>query len=141
MVKMLVDTCVLSELYKPQPHAFVVAAFAALDDNDIYLSVVTIGELRKEIALLPRGKRQTDLLLWFDELCLQFKPHILAIDHAIACLWGEITATASANGVPLPMADGLIAATASHHGLQIMTRNVKDFSATSVTIYNPWDES
>jgi predicted nucleic acid-binding protein len=140
MVKILIDTCVLSELYKSQPHASVVAAFAALNEKDIFLSVVTIGELREGIALLPSGKRQTDLLQWYEGLCLQFKQHIIGIDRDIACIWGEITATASANGASLPMADGLIAATALHHGLQIMTRNIKDFSATSVSIINPWDD-
>jgi predicted nucleic acid-binding protein len=141
MPKMLIDTCVLSELYKPHPQASVAAAFAALKDSDIYVSVVTLGELRKGISLLPHGKRQKDLIAWFDRLCQQYKSHILGIDSEIACLWGEITATASAHGTSLPMADGLIAATALHHGLQLMTRNIKDFSATSVTLVNPWNES
>ncbi len=136
---MLIDTCVLSELYKPQPLGSVVTAFEALNDNDIYLSVITIGELRKGISLLPQGKRQADLLQWFDGLCHQFRLQILNIDYTVACLWGEITAIAKKNGLSLPMADGLIAATALHHGLTIMTRNVKDFSVTSASLYNPWE--
>ncbi|TAE31908.1 MAG: type II toxin-antitoxin system VapC family toxin [Alphaproteobacteria bacterium] len=139
MPKMLIDTCVLSELYKAQPLDSVVTAFEALHDNDIYLSVITMGELRKGISLLPQGKRQSDLLGWFDGMCQQFRLQILSIDSMIACLWGEITALAQKNGVSLPIADGLIAATALHHGLTIMTRNVKDFSATPVSLYNPWE--
>ena len=138
-MKVLLDTCVLSELYKPNPQESVKNTLNALDDNHLYISVITMGELSKGIALLPNSKRKCDLQNWFHQIEQLYHQKIVSIDNETAMIWGEITAQAQKNGFTLPIADGLIAATAIRHGLHLMTRNVKDFEFTNVLLYNPWD--
>ena len=139
-MRVLLDTCVLSELYKPNPTETVKNALDALDDNHLYLSVITIGELAKGIELLPNSKRKHDLQNWFHQIEKNYHQRILSIDTETAIIWGEITANAQRQGLCLSVADGLIAATAIRHGLHLMTRNVKDFDFTKVLLVNPWNE-
>lgn len=139
-MRVLLDTCVLSELYKPNPTETVKNALDALDDNHLYLSVITIGELAKGIELLPNSKRKHDLQNWFHQIEKNYHQRILSIDTETAIIWGEITANAQRQGLCLSVADGLIAATAIRHGLHLMTRNVKDFDFIKVLLVNPWNE-
>jgi toxin FitB len=139
-MRVLLDTCVLSELYKPNPMETVKNALDAIDDNHLYLSVITIGELAKGIELLPNSKRKHDLQNWFHQIEKNYHQRILSIDAETAIIWGEITANAQRQGLCLGTADGLIAATAIRHGLHLMTRNVKDFDFTKVLLVNPWNE-
>jgi toxin FitB len=102
------------------------------------LSILTLGEIRKGIASLPRSKRRTQLEIWLEfELQARFAGRILAIDTAIADRWGLLSAAAKRTGRPLSAVDGLLAATALHHNLTIVSRNIRDFTGAHVPIMNP----
>ena len=135
----LLDTCVVSERYKANPEPAVLAAVAALGKN-AYISVITIGEMLKGAHQLAPGSRQRELLARLDELQDKFGPYILPVDLEIARLWGQLTAHAQRRGRQVAAPDGLIAATARHHGLPVMTRNVGDFTPTGVQVVNPWPD-
>ncbi len=112
----------------------------AADESLFYLSVLTLGEIRKGAAILPQSKRRTYLESWLElDLQVRFSGRILAIDNAVADRWGWLTAEAERKGKPLAAIDGLLAATALHHNLSIVTRNVSDFANTPVSILNPWE--
>lgn len=134
----LVDTCVVSEVRHPKGNRLVADAFAALSPDEVFFSVITIGEIAAGLTRLE-GARQHDLSQWLDGLQTQFADRILGINAVVARLWGELTAARRQAGKPLPVADGLIAATARHHKLSIMTRNVADFAGCGVALINPWD--
>lgn len=138
-MRVLIDTCILSELYKPNPYQAVKEAFDAISDEDLFLSVITIGEIRKGITLLENSKRKVDLQNWLNRIEKNYHSRILSIDSEVATIWGEITAIAQRHGVSIAVADGLISATALRYGLHLMTRNVKDFEKTGVLLMNPWD--
>lgn len=139
MVKVLVDTCVLSEVRHPKGNAQVRQAVEALDDRALFLSVITIGEITKGISLLDDGRRKRELTAWLSELEQHAADQILPIDHDTARIWGEITARAQATGEVIPASDGLIAATALRHGLHVMTHNTRHFAATGALIIDPWE--
>jgi predicted nucleic acid-binding protein len=140
-MRVLLDTCVVSELRRSDGDPRARAAVNAIPDNDLFLSVLTIGEIVKGIALLEPGKKQQALQEWADGLQTRFADHILPVDLATCVLWGEIIAQARRQGITVPAVDGLIAATARRHGLRLMTRNVADFAATGAVVLNPWQES
>jgi len=137
-LKVLLDTCVLSEIRHPRGNPAVREAVLAFRDNDLFISVLTLGELAKGIALLDAGERQQELNAWLTGLEEQFADRILDITGDIVRVWGQLTAAAQRNGRVVPATDGLIAATALQHGLQVMTRNVDDFTPTGVRVLNPW---
>jgi predicted nucleic acid-binding protein len=117
----------------------VVQWFEEVDERLIFLSVLTLGEIRKGIAGLVVGKQRTKLEIWLElELKARFNNRVLAIDTDIAERWGVISANAKAQGKPLPVIDGLLAATALHHQLVIVTRNVSDFAQMDVALICPW---
>ncbi len=138
-MRTLVDTCVLSEIQRKQGDPRVRARFAAIADNEIYLSVLTLGELRKGIDKLSTSARKRSLTTWFDGLVLYAGQRILPIDTETAVIWGEVSVKCEKKGRSIPAIDGLIAATALRHGLHLMTRNVSDFEPTGVMLVNPWD--
>lgn len=138
-MRVLLDTCVLSELNKKGPAAEKVRrAVSELPDTAIYLSVVTLGEIAKGVALLDAGARQRELLSWLNGLESDFSDRLLSVDSDTARVWGELTARAQRQGRTVHVADGLIAATALSHGLHVMTRNVTDFEPTGALMVNPW---
>lgn len=106
--------------------------------ESIYLSVIVIGELTKGAMLLPRGKRRTELLQWIESLLHAYSGRILPVDLDVASRWGKVMAETRRSGITLNPADALIAATALHHGLHLVTRNEKVFVHTGVKIINPW---
>lgn len=136
---MLIDTCVISEVRKPRGDNRVRERFAALDPDEIYLSVITIGELRKGLELAPTSEFRHVLSDALARLEMLHRGRVLPIDLEVAHLWGQITARARRNGFEVAATDGLIAATAIRYDLSVMTRNVKDFEPTGVLIVNPWD--
>lgn len=140
-MRTLIDTCVLSEIQRKQGSPSVRDRFEALAANDLFLSVLTLGELRKGIDKLKAGARKRSLNIWFDQIVLSAEGRILTIDLETAAVWGEITAKSEKRGKPIPAIDGLIAATALRHGLHLMTRNVADFEASGVMLINPWEET
>ncbi len=138
-MRYLLDTCVLSELVRPKPNPRVVAWVEDQDEHQLFLSVVTIGELRKGIAKLPPGQRRSRLEKWVTEdLALRFHQRILAVNTEVASLWGTILGEAEALGSPLPVVDVLIGATARVHEFTVVTRNVADLERTGVNVLNPW---
>ena len=137
-MNVLLDTCVVSEVRHPKGNPRVREALEQHRDEELFLSVLTVGELHKGVALLDEGRRKRGLETWIGGLTRQFADRIMAIDDQVAIIWGEITAAAQANGRTIPAVDGLIASTALRHGLTLMTRNVDDFAATGVRLINPW---
>ncbi|MBI5334935.1 MAG: type II toxin-antitoxin system VapC family toxin [Burkholderiales bacterium] len=135
----LIDTNVLSELRRREPHAQVVSWVASRPATTLYLSVLTLGELRKGIEALPEGARKRRLLDWLEvELPAFFAGRLLPIDARVADRWGHLVAQA---GRPLPVIDSLLAATALTHGLTLVTRNLRDFSYPDLQVIDPWSAS
>jgi predicted nucleic acid-binding protein len=140
-VSYLLDTCVLSELVKPRPDPSLTGWVADQNEHSLHLSVVTIGELHKGVAMLPTSRRRDDLELWLEnELIPRFGGRILAIDLEVARVWGEMLGQASSRGRPLAAVDALIAATGSANDCVVVTRNVTDMEPTGVEVLNPWVE-
>lgn len=132
----LVDTNVLSELRRREPNVGVVDWFAQRPATTLYLSVLTLGEIRKGIDPLPDDERKLKLLDWLEvELPAFFSSRILPIDAAVADRWGRLIAQA---GRPRPAIDSLLAATAVTHGLKFVTRNACDFDFPGLDVINPW---
>jgi toxin FitB len=135
----LLDTNVISELVRLRPNPTVTRWVDATEESLFYLSVLTLGEIRKGIASLPDASRRVSLETWLDhDLVLRFAGRILVIDQAVADRWGRIAAKALAGKSPLPVIDGLLAATAMQHNLTLVTRNTKDVAGTDVALFNPW---
>lgn len=140
MTGFLLDTNVPSEIIRVRADPRVDAWVRSQDDDVLYLSAVTIGELRKGITLLPASKRRSQLEQWLEaDLIPTFTDRILPVTRAVAERWGSLSAERQIAGRPLSMADGLIAATALVNGLTLVTRNVKDFDDLGATILNPWE--
>lgn len=135
----LLDTNAISEWVKPRPDPGVVRWFDQVDEDRTYLSVITLGELRKGINRLTNGRRRDRLDRWLtDELPDRFGNRILPIDTAIADQWGQLLAHTETAGTPINGTDALIAATALAHRLQVVTRNVTHFQPADVDILCPW---
>jgi toxin FitB len=136
----LVDTNIPSELTREKPDARVAAFLRNAGKGTVFLSVMTIGEICKGIAGLPAGERRTALQDWLDiEVRSWFAGRILPVTESIAERWGHLAATAKQQGLTLAVVDGVIAATALHHDLILVTRNVKDFAGLDIDISNPWE--
>lgn len=139
-MKVLLDTCVVSEIQKVDGSQRVKDAVQRHPSEDVVLSVITIGELRNGISMLAPGRKRTALDVWLAGLQNEYLDRILSIDIDIARVWGDLTAQVRRNGRTLAPADGLIAATAVRHGLWVMTRNTRHFDITGVPLVDPWDE-
>jgi len=138
-VTWLLDTCVISELVKPRPKASVIAWIEARAEDELFLSVLTIGELEKGIAKLREPERRASLATWVRRgLAERFRDRVLSIDADIAARWGALAGTSEARGKPLPVIDGLIAATSLHHDLTVVTRNTEDLARCGARCFNPW---
>ena len=135
----LLDTNIVSELIRSRPEPKLSRWIASTDENLLYLSVLTMGEIRKGIVQLGKTARQIELQTWVDrDLSSRFVDRILPIDEAVADRWGWISGQAMVNGVRLPVIDGLLAATALHYNLTFVTRNTRDVLATGAVLFNPW---
>ena len=136
----LVDTNVLSEAVRTKPEPRVLDWIGAADETLLYLSVLTLGEIRKGLALLPQGRRRTRIEAWIDvEVQSRFAGRILPITSAVADRWGLLAAEAKKDGRALATIDGLLAATALERNITVVTRNVRDFRDTHVLLLNPWN--
>jgi len=110
------------------------------EEGLLYLSVLALGEIRKGLASLPQSKRRTDLETWLEvELQARFSGRILPINAAVADRWGVLAADAKRKGKALSTIDALLAATALHYNLTVISRNVSDFANTQVPFLNPWE--
>lgn len=136
----LLDTCVLSEFTRRKPEAKVIQWIDNIDEEKLFLSVITVGEIQRGVERLPESQRKTELLTWMNNgLIERFGQRILPLEAATMLLWGSLTARLEASGRSLPVIDSLIAATALQHNLILATRNVSDFSPCGVQIINPWE--
>jgi predicted nucleic acid-binding protein len=132
----LIDTNVLSELRRRDPHVNLVRWLADRPSSALYLSVLTLGALRKGIEVLDEGERKRRLIDWMEvDLPAYFSGRILSVNVAVSDRWGRLMAQAKR---PLLAIDGLLAATALVHGLTLVTRNVKDFDHPGLTVLDPW---
>ena len=138
-MRYLLDTNVVSEWTKPRPNVGVIEWLAQVDEDEVFLSVVTFAELRHGIERLPAGRRRRHLDAWLrSELPHRFEGRIALVDGAIADEWGRLVARHEARGRPIQAMDGLIAATAQVHGLTLVTRNPADFQLSVKSVLNPW---
>jgi len=136
----LLDTNIPSEFSRDRPEPRVVQWLKAQPVTTLFLSVVTIGEIRKGLTVLPQGRRRTELETWFHtDLLTWFQDRILPVTHSIAERWGVLDGQCQLKGMPLNTADGMIAATALEHDLTVVTRNVKDFAGLGAEVFNPWE--
>jgi toxin FitB len=138
-VKYLLDTCVVSELVKKSPDPRVCAWVDACDEESLYLSVLTLGEIQKGIAKVADTHRRTTLQLWLDkDLHARFEHRLLPVSEEVALTWGALCGAAELVGKPIPSIDGLIGATAIAHNLTVATRNETDIGKSGVHTLNPW---
>jgi len=136
----LLDTNCISELVRSKPEPRVLEWMEAADESLLYLSVLTLGEIRKGVAALPQSKRQTRLEMWLEvDLQARFSGRILSVDAPIADRWGLMAAEAKRKGRALSAIGGLLASTALHHNLTIVSRNISDFANTQIPTLNPWE--
>jgi predicted nucleic acid-binding protein len=137
----VLDTTVDSEWVKSRPNRGVVAWLAQIDEDRVFISVVTLAELRYGIERMAAGSRRKRLDEWLrNELPRRFEGRILSIDAIIADGWGKVVARSEAAGRPISAMDALIAATAETHAMTLVTRNTSDFEASVMLIINPWAE-
>lgn len=135
----LLDTNVVSELRRKQPDPRVLRWFEQVGDDKLYLSVLTIGEIRRGIDRLTDPVQQSRLNDWLENVLLPWLgSHLLPVELAIADRWGRLCAAAAR---PLPTIDSLLAATALEHGLILVTRNLGDFDLPGIRVINPWQEN
>lgn len=136
----LLDTNVLSELTKSNRNPKVAAWVEATDETLLYVSVLTLGEIRKGIAALAAGMRRAELEAWLEtDLRARFAGRVLPIDETVADRWGWIAGQAMGQGTPIPVIDGLLAATALQHNFTLVTRNIAHVVASHVETFNPWE--
>ncbi|MBX7122919.1 MAG: type II toxin-antitoxin system VapC family toxin [Opitutaceae bacterium] len=134
----LVDTNVLSEPAKPKPEKRVVT-WLREHEQDLYISAITVGELRRGIERLKEGKRKALLQVWLVELCDRMKGRVLSYNTSAAHVWGQLKARWDREGISIPSLDSQIAAIAHRHGLTIVTRITSDFKKAGVDVLNPFD--
>lgn len=141
-MNLLLDTNVLSEVRRPAPSPKVLAWLDTIDEDRAFISVASIAELRRGIALLDDGRRRAALAAWLaHDLPARFAGRILPIDHAVAERWGDLMAQSHRTGVALSVMDGFFAASALVSNLTLVTRNVKDLTAFGVPLHNPWGDA
>ncbi len=133
----LVDTNVLSEQAKPMPDARVIE-WLRQHEGELYVSTITIGEIRRGIERLPGGKRKLQLQKWLQSLCDCMQGRILGFNTSTAHVWGQLKAKWEKVGVNVPSLDSQIAATATRHSLVLVTRNTSDFEKTGIKTLNPF---
>ncbi|MBA2378864.1 MAG: type II toxin-antitoxin system VapC family toxin [Blastocatellia bacterium] len=139
-MKYLLDTCTIFELTREKPRENVVSWFESIDENRLFLSVVSLGEIEKGIYGLEQGKKRTRLEKWFyDEVVPGFSHRILEIEQRTMSTWAKLNADLNKQGIVRPAFDSLFEATAVEHDLVLVTRNIKNFQNSAATILNPWD--
>lgn len=135
----LLDTNVVSEWVKPQPNAGLTQWLSRVEEDDVFLSVITFAELRFGVERLAAGARRKRLDEWLRiELPVRFEQRILLVDGAVADEWGRIVARSTGRGRPIGAMDALVASTAEVHKLTLVTRNARDFEGAVESVLNPW---
>lgn len=135
----LLDTCALSELTKPRPDAGLLRWLDEADETALYLSVITLGEIRQGIAALANSKRKRELERWLEEdMTARFAERLLPFGATEAEEWGRLSGEARRKGSLPPVIDAMLAATARVHDLVVVTRNTSDFKSLDINLENPW---
>jgi predicted nucleic acid-binding protein len=135
----LLDTNVVSEWVKPRPNTGLTEWLSHIDEEQVFLSVVTFAELRFGVERLAAGSRRKQLDEWLRiELPVRFEQRILLVDGAVADEWGRMVARGAGRGRPIGAMDALVASTAQVHGLTLVTRNARDFEGAVESVLNPW---
>lgn len=140
-MRYMLDTCVISELVAREPDPGVVKWVDSVAEEKLFLSSITIGEIKKGIEKLIVSDRRRVLAEWLeDELLVRFKDKVLPIDTAVTLVWGKLVADLEKQGKPIPAIDSLLAATALQGGLILVTRNEGDFAHCGTAVVNPWEQ-
>jgi toxin FitB len=135
----LLDTNVVSEWAKPRPSANVVAWLSNANEDEIFISVCTVAELRFGVECMPKGRRREALGQWLrTDLMARFDGRVVPVDLAVADMWGVVQARGRSIGRPIEAMDGLIAATAEVYGMTLVTRDTRHFEAAVTSLFNPW---
>jgi len=136
----LLDTCVISELVKPKPDPRVTQWVRSQDEENLFLSVITIGEIQKGISKLPNDrKKKQQLQNWLrTELRERFTDRILEITVGVAHVWGQVLGDCEKRGTSIPAIDSLIASQGIFHKMTIVTRNIPDMEPSCASLFNPW---
>lgn len=138
-MKYLLDTNVVSEWSKPRPDPAAVGWLNTAIEDDLYLSVITVGELWQGVQGLPSGKRRSALAHWVErDLTERFHGRIVGVDEQIARAWGVLLAESKQQGSAMHAVDALLAATAAVYSFTLVTRNAKHFGASGVRLLNPF---
>ncbi len=135
----ILDTNVISEAISKQPNQQVLNWLKTTDSQRLYLSVITIGEIKKGIEKLPQSHRRENIENWFEnDLFTRFSDRILEVDISVMLIWGELVGKLEKEGRKLPAFDSLIAATAKYYNYTLATRNEKDFAGIDIVVFNPF---
>lgn len=138
-MRYLLDTCVISEIVRPEPDKNVLSWIQCQSEDSLYLSVLTFGEIEKGIEKITDKKRKNHLKLWVEEdLRKRFEGRIITVDLAVSMRWGEIQAKAELAGRPMPAIDGLIAVSGLVHNCVVVSRNISDMQQSTAELLNPW---
>jgi predicted nucleic acid-binding protein len=138
-VNYLIDTNVLSEARRPEPNQAVIEWLHEVDEDRAFISVISLAEIRRGVALMDKGRRRDALIKWLThDLAERFAGRILAVDERVAFAWGDPLAEAKRRGAGFASMDGLLAATALVYDLTLVTRNLRDFQAFDVKLFDPW---
>lgn len=140
-MRFLLDTCVLSELVKPVPEPNVLTWMRARQNDELFISAITLAELQRGAAKLPVSRRRDELSVWLQQLEAGFEDRVLPFTGATAHYWAQMCVKAEAKGLSMAAFDSIIAATALEHGMALVTRNVRDFTQAPVVLINPWPEA
>lgn len=136
----LLDTCTISEPKQKKPNEKVLEWLDAQDEAKLYLSVLTIGEIKKGITRLDSSRKKVALEKWLDALRVRFSRRILPLTEKTFLVWGKIYGDLERHRFVLPAFDSLLEATALEHDFIFVTRNVKNFQQSQITILNPWED-
>jgi predicted nucleic acid-binding protein len=135
----LLDTCVVSEMVSRHPNKQVLIWLDSVAETRLYLSVITIGEIRRGIEKLPDSQRRVELEDWLrTKLLPRFSERLVTVDAAVMLRWGELVGALEKRGKSMPAIDSLIAASALQAGLSLVARNERDFAESGVEMVNPW---
>ena len=136
----LMDTCVISEIIKPKPSSKVIKWLRSCEDENLFLSSLTIGKIQKGISKLPDSRKRNKLQEWMDtELIRRFDKRVLVIDIKVAQKWGEIQASSEITGTKMPVIDSLIAATGLVYDMTVVTRDTSGMEKSGARLFNPWE--
>ena len=136
----LMDTCVISEIIKPKPSSKVIKWLRSCQDENLFLSSLTIGEIQKGISKLPDSRKRNKLQKWMDtELIRRFDKRVLVIDIKVAQKWGEIQASSEITGTKMPVIDSFIAATGLVYDMTVVTRDTSGMEKSGARLFNPWE--